>query len=66
MSVQNLKFSLNHMVAPKMTAIELLETAHSLSINTLYPFNIWNDERAGQAEKLAELAAACGAVGLAR
>ncbi|GGO89547.1 hypothetical protein GCM10011348_47540 [Marinobacterium nitratireducens] len=101
MSVQNLKFSLNHMVAPKMTAIELLETASALglkavelrndvqensvtelenaraigskarelgievlSINALYPFNIWNDERAAQAEKLAELAAACGAVGL--
>lgn len=35
-----------------------------LSINALYPFNIWNEERAAQAEKLAELAAACGATGL--
>ncbi|PSJ47297.1 xylose isomerase [Zobellella endophytica] len=35
-----------------------------LSINALYPFNIWNEERAAQAEKLAGLAAACGATGL--
>ncbi|TFH84802.1 xylose isomerase [Billgrantia azerbaijanica] len=35
-----------------------------LSINALYPFNIWNDERAAQAEKLARLAAAAGARGL--
>ncbi|MBL1378110.1 TIM barrel protein [Zobellella iuensis] len=35
-----------------------------LSINALYPFNVWNPERAAQAERLAELAAACGATGL--
>ncbi|WP_375055327.1 TIM barrel protein [Zobellella sp. DQSA1] len=35
-----------------------------LSINALYPFNIWSEERAAQAETLAELAAACGATGL--
>ncbi len=35
-----------------------------LSINALYPFNIWNDERAEQAERLAQLAAACGGTGL--
>lgn len=32
-----------------------------LSINALYPFNIWNDERAEQAEQLASLAEAVGA-----
>ncbi|RYC29262.1 xylose isomerase [Lichenibacterium minor] len=35
-----------------------------LSINALYPFNIWNDERAGQASRLIEYAAACGARGI--
>ncbi len=35
-----------------------------LSINALYPFNIWNDERATQAEALAQLVDACGARGL--
>ncbi|WLQ12111.1 TIM barrel protein [Hahella aquimaris] len=35
-----------------------------LSVNALYPFNIWNDERAAQAEKLAHLAATCGAKAL--
>jgi 2-keto-myo-inositol isomerase len=34
------------------------------SINALYPFNVWSDERARQTEALAKLAAACGAVGL--
>ena len=34
------------------------------SINALYPFNVWNDERARQTEALAQLAAACGAAGL--
>lgn len=34
------------------------------SVNALYPFNVWNDERARQTESLAELAAACGATGL--
>jgi 2-keto-myo-inositol isomerase len=35
-----------------------------LSINALYPFNIWNDERAEQTKKMAELCAAAGAQGL--
>lgn len=35
-----------------------------LSINALYPFNIWNNERAEQAETLAQLAHACGAEAL--
>ncbi|MGQ7244651.1 TIM barrel protein [Salinicola sp. V024] len=35
-----------------------------LTINALYPFNIWNDERAEQAESLARLAQACGAEAL--
>ena len=35
-----------------------------LTINALYPFNIWNDEREAQAENLAKLAQACGAKGL--
>ncbi|MDN3557840.1 TIM barrel protein [Halomonas maura] len=35
-----------------------------LSINALYPFNIWNAERAAQAENLARLVAACGGRGL--
>jgi 2-keto-myo-inositol isomerase len=34
------------------------------SVNALYPFNVWNDERARQTEALARLAAACGATGL--
>jgi 2-keto-myo-inositol isomerase len=34
------------------------------SVNALYPFNVWNDERARQTEALATLAAACGATGL--
>ena len=34
------------------------------SVNALYPFNLWSDERARQTEALARLAAACGAVGL--
>ena len=35
-----------------------------LTINALYPFNIWNQERETQAEDLARLANACGAQGL--
>jgi 2-keto-myo-inositol isomerase len=35
-----------------------------LSVNALYPFNVWNDERARQTEALATLAAAAGATGL--
>jgi 2-keto-myo-inositol isomerase len=34
------------------------------SVNALYPFNVWNKDRARQTEILAELAAACGATGL--
>jgi len=34
------------------------------SVNALYPFNVWNTERARQTESLAKLAAACGATGL--
>ena len=34
------------------------------SVNALYPFNVWNEERGRQAETLARLAAACGATGL--
>lgn len=34
------------------------------SINALYPFNVWNDERARQTRDLAKLAVACGATGL--
>ncbi len=34
------------------------------SVNALYPFNVWNDERARQTEALASLAAAAGATGL--
>ena len=34
------------------------------SINALYPFNVWNDERARQTEALAKLCVASGAVGL--
>ncbi|NBW50356.1 MAG: xylose isomerase [Betaproteobacteria bacterium] len=35
-----------------------------LSINALYPFNVWNEERRAQTEKLAAYAAACGAEAL--
>ena len=35
-----------------------------LSINALYPFNVWNEEREAQARNLAELAQAAGAEGL--
>jgi 2-keto-myo-inositol isomerase len=34
------------------------------SVNALYPFNVWNEDRARQTETLAKLAAACGATGL--
>lgn len=101
MSTPSLQFSLNHMVCPALTPLELLDAATKLgvsavelrndvgansltdleqaravgeraktlglevlSINALYPFNIWNEERAAQAERLAQLAAACGATGL--
>ncbi len=35
-----------------------------LSINALYPFNVWSEERRAQTEKLAAYAAACGAEAL--
>ena len=35
-----------------------------VSVNALYPFNVWSDERARQTEALAALAAAAGATGL--
>ena len=35
-----------------------------VSVNALYPFNVWNDERARQTERLAALAATAGARGL--
>lgn len=35
-----------------------------LSINALYPFDVWNDERHAQAHKLAAYARECGAEGL--
>ena len=35
-----------------------------LSINALYPFNVWNEERRAQTEKLAAYAAGCGAEAL--
>jgi 2-keto-myo-inositol isomerase len=35
-----------------------------LSINALYPFNVWNDERRAQTEKLADYAVASGAKAL--
>ncbi|QEM83486.1 TIM barrel protein [Halomonas binhaiensis] len=35
-----------------------------LSLNALYPFNVWNAERADQAERLAALTAAAGGQGL--
>lgn len=98
---RNIKFGFNHMIAPSMTPLELLDAAVAvgavaielrndvgansisdlatatqvgekakqlgievLSINALYPFNMWNDERAAQATHLAQLAQACGATGL--
>jgi 2-keto-myo-inositol isomerase len=35
-----------------------------LSINALYPFNVWNEERRAQTEKFAAYAAECGALAL--
>ncbi|MCY0964319.1 TIM barrel protein [Parathalassolituus penaei] len=35
-----------------------------LSVNALYPFNVWNEEREQQARAMAELAQAAGALGL--
>lgn len=51
--------SLDEARAIGVKAVEL--DIEIISINALYPFNIWNDERAAQAETLAALASACGA-----
>lgn len=96
-----LMFSLNHMVNPRWSPQQLIETAAKmgvsavelrndvgdnsivdldsasragqrarelgievLSINALYPFNVWNDERASQAETLAQQVDAAGGRGL--
>ncbi|GKW48245.1 TIM barrel protein [Halomonas sp. NCCP-2165] len=101
MAQTNVKFALNHMVCPRWTPLQLIETAAEmgvgavelrndvgdnsltdrqqaqaagrrarelgievLSLNALYPFNIWNEERAAQAEAMAELLAAAGGRGL--
>lgn len=101
MAQPTLKFSLNHMVCPRWTPQQLIETAAEmgvgavelrndvgensildleaahgagrrakelgievLSINALYPFNIWNEERATKAQELAELVDAAGGRGL--
>ncbi|WP_083007375.1 TIM barrel protein [Halomonas sp. GT] len=101
MAQNSIKFALNHMVNPRWTpqqliesaaemgvgAVELrndvggnsivdLDTASSagqrarelgievLSINALYPFNIWNEERERQAETLAQWVHAAGGRGL--
>lgn len=101
MAQHALKFSLNHMVCPSWTPLQLIEIASEmgigavelrndvggnsiedletaraagrraqelgievLSINALYPFNIWNAERATKAEKLAQLVDAAGGRGL--
>lgn len=101
MAQANLKFALNHMVNPRWSTDELIETAAEmgveavelrndvgdnsivdlasakkagerakalgievLSINALYPFNIWNAEREAQAETLAQWVDAAGGRGL--
>ncbi|WP_280546801.1 TIM barrel protein [Halomonas sp. 11-S5] len=101
MTQHALKFSLNHMVCPRWTPQQLIETAAEmgvgavelrndvgensildleaaraagqrarelgievLSINALYPFNIWNEERAAKAQELAQLVDAVGGHGL--
>lgn len=101
MTQHALKFSLNHMVCPRWTPQQLIETAAEmgvgavelrndvgensildleaahgagrrakelgievLSINALYPFNIWNEERATKAQELAQRVDAAGGRGL--
>lgn len=51
---------------PASTVRELCEKhgVTVLSINALYPFDVWNDERRAQATRLATYARACGAQGL--
>ncbi|MCS2608147.1 TIM barrel protein [Halomonas dongshanensis] len=101
MAHAELKFALNHMVNPRWTPQQLIETAAAmgvravelrndvgansivdvasaqragalarqlgidvLSLNALYPFNVWNAERAQQAETLAQWVDAAGGQGL--
>lgn len=40
------------------------EGVRVLSINALYPFDVWNNERLRQAQRLADYAQGCGAEGL--
>ncbi|MFG6667632.1 TIM barrel protein [Halomonas sp. HNIBRBA4712] len=101
MAHNNLNFALNHMVNPRWTPQQLIETAAEmgvravelrndvgdnsivdvasarragelarehgievLSLNALYPFNVWNAEREAQADKLIEWVDAAGGKGL--
>tara|TARA_R100000353_G_scaffold114529_1_gene81949 strand:- start:307 stop:1131 length:825 start_codon:yes stop_codon:yes gene_type:complete len=101
MAQHNIKFALNHMVNPRWSPQQLIETASEmgisavelrndvgknsiadlasaqragqraealgievLSLNALYPFNIWNEEREAQAETLAQWVHAAGGKGL--
>ena len=48
----------------EVKAAALAAGVNLLSINALYPFNVWNEERRAQTEKLAAYAAACGAQAL--
>ena len=50
--------------AAEVKAVAEAAGVNLLSINALYPFNVWNDERRAQTEKLADYAAACGAKAL--
>ncbi len=96
-----IKFALNHMLCPKVSAEALIDYAvqlgldaielrndvnenslvnveqakavgvkaksagvRILTINAVYPFNVWDNELKEKAEKLAELAEACGAEAL--
>ncbi len=57
--------SVGSLEAAKLIGLQAADRGISiLSINALYPFNIWDKERQAQAEELADLAAACGAQGL--
>lgn len=101
MAHNQLNFALNHMVNPRWTPQQLIETAAEmevgavelrndvggnsivdvasakrsgelarefgievLSLNALYPFNIWNTEREAQADKLIQWVDAAGGKGL--
>jgi len=52
------------MAAAEVKAAAAAAGVNLLSINALYPFNVWNEERRVQTEKLAAYAAACGAQAL--